>query len=182
MEETELGEENWFRSTRLIKAHQESITQCLRSTVPTWKHDSKEVAQSYLYDSHGLFLHRFFVPNDVRHTVLSYGDLTALYPLANDIRGAFVCAGLLVQGIKLLLEILYLIAVIFDLAFVLVVDGLHDLLTPSRTVHAYQPVSSSFCYPPWGCEHLGLWLLWIWTYTKSKTSCYNELGCTYCWC
>ena len=62
--------------------------------------------------------------------------------MANDIRGAFVCAGLLVQGIKLLLEILYLIAVIFDLAFVLVVDGLHDLLHLELFTHI------SLCPPP----------------------------------
>ena len=142
MEETELGEEKWFRSIRLIKAPKESITQCLRFTIPTWNHDSKEVIQSYLYDSHGLFLHRFFVPNDVRHTVLSYGDLTALYPLANDIWGAFVCAGLLVHGIDLLLEVLNLLTLQFDLAFVLVVDSLHDLLHLELFTHI------SLCPPP----------------------------------
>ena len=94
------------------------------------------------YGSHGLFLHRLFVPNDVRHAVLSYGDLAALYTLANDIRGAFVCAGLLVQGIKLLLEVLNLLALLFDLAFVLVVDGLHDLLHLELFTHI------SLCPPP----------------------------------
>ena len=95
-----------------------------------------------MYDSHALFLHRFFVPNDVRHTILSYGDLTALYPLANDIRGAFVCAGLLVHGIDLLLEVLNLLTLQFDLAFVLVVDSLHDLLHLELFTHI------SLCPPP----------------------------------
>ena len=55
--------------------------------------------------------------------------------MANDIRGAFVCAGLLVQGIKLLLEVLNLLALLFDLAFVLVVDSVHDLLHLELVTH-----------------------------------------------
>ena len=62
--------------------------------------------------------------------------------MANYIRGTLVCAGLLVQGTKLLLEALNLLALLFDLAFVLVVDGLHDLLHLELFTHI------SLCPPP----------------------------------
>ena len=49
-----------------------------------------KVALIHLYDSHWLFVQLFSVHNNVRHAVLSYDNLAAIYPLAQDIRGAFV--------------------------------------------------------------------------------------------
>ena len=72
---------------------------------------------------------------DVRHAVVSNGDLATINPLPKDVGSAFVLAGLLAQGVQLLLKVLYALALLFDLAVVLVVDGVHDLLHLELVTH-----------------------------------------------
>ena len=96
----------------------------------------------HLYDSHGLLKQLLSVRNDVRHAVLSYGNLTAIYPLTKDIGSTFVLAGFLAQGVQLLLKIRYTLTLLFDLAVVLVIDGIHDLLHLKLVAH------HSLCPPP----------------------------------
>ena len=55
--------------------------------------------------------------------------------MAEDAGGALVLAGLLAEGVELLLEVLYALALLFDLAVVLVVDGVHDLLHLELVAH-----------------------------------------------
>ena len=115
---------------------------CCKDTIPSFKQFSMIVALIHQYDSHGLLLQLFPICNDVRHAVLSYGNLTAIYPLTKDIRGSFVWAGLLAYGIELLLEVLDLLTVLFDIAFILIVDSLHDLLHLKLVAH------HRLCPPP----------------------------------
>ena len=84
----------------------------------------------------------FSILNNVRHAVFSYGNLTAIYPLAKDIGSTFVLAGFLAQGVQLLLKILYTLTLLFDFAVVLVIDGIHDLLHLKLVAH------HSLCPPP----------------------------------
>ena len=81
-----------------------------------------------LYVSHGLLQHILTVLDDVWHAVVSNGDFTAVYPLAQDTSCSFILAGLVAQCIELLLEALDLLALLFHLAFILVVHSVHDLL------------------------------------------------------
>ena len=55
---------------------------CCKDTIPSFKQISMIVALIHQYDSHWLFMHLFSVPNDVGHSVLSYGNFAAIYPLA----------------------------------------------------------------------------------------------------
>ena len=55
--------------------------------------------------------------------------------MAEDAGGALVLAGLLAEGVELLLEVLYALALLFDLTVVLVIDGVHDLLHLKLVAH-----------------------------------------------
>ena len=79
---------------------------------------------------------------DVWHAVLSYGNVPAIYPLTKDISSTFVLAGFLAQGVQLLLKIRYTLTLLFDLAVVLIIDGIHDLLHLKLVAH------HSLCPPP----------------------------------
>ena len=96
----------------------------------------------HLYDSQWLFVQLFSVHDNVRHAVLSYGNFTAIYPLAKDICSPFVLTGFLAQGVQLLLKIRYTLTLLFDLAVVLLIDGIHDLLHLKLVSH------HSLCPPP----------------------------------
>ena len=66
---------------------------------------------------------------------MSYGDLAAVNPLAEDTGCALVLAGFLAEGVELLLEVLYALALLFDLTVILVIDGVHDLLHLKLVAH-----------------------------------------------
>ena len=89
----------------------------------------------HLHVSHGLLQRILAVLDDVWHTVLSYGDLAAVNPLAEDTGCALVLAGLLAEGVELLLKVLDLRTLLFHLAIVLVVDGVHDLFHFELVAH-----------------------------------------------
>ena len=55
--------------------------------------------------------------------------------MAEDTGCALVLAGLLAEGVELLLEVLDPLTLLFDLAVVLVVDGVHDLLHLELVAH-----------------------------------------------
>ena len=62
--------------------------------------------------------------------------------MAEDTSCALVLAGLLAEGVELLLKVLDLRTLLFHLAIVLVVDGVHDLLHLELVAH------HSLCPPP----------------------------------
>ena len=99
------------------------------------KHISIISELSHLCNSHGLFRQIFPVSYDVRHAILSNGNFAAINPLPQDVSSPFILAGLLAQGVQLLLKVLYALALLFDLAVVLVVDGVHDLLHLELVTH-----------------------------------------------
>ena len=117
-------------------------TDYRKDTIPSLKQLSMIFALIHLYDSHWLFVQLFSVHDNVRHAVLSYGNLTAIYPLAKDICSPFVLTGFLAQGVQLLLKIRYTLTLLFDLAVVLIIDGIHDLLHFKLVAH------HSLCPPP----------------------------------
>ena len=55
--------------------------------------------------------------------------------MAEDTSCALVLAGLLAEGVELLLKVLDLRTLLFHLAIVLVVDGVHDLLHLKLVAH-----------------------------------------------
>ena len=55
--------------------------------------------------------------------------------MAEDTSCALVLAGLLAEGVELLLKVLDLRTLLFHLAIVLVVDGVHDLLHLELVAH-----------------------------------------------
>ena len=117
-------------------------TDYRKDTIPSFKQLSMIFGLIHLYDSHWLFVQLFSVHDNVRHAVLSYGNFTAIYPLAKDICSPFVLTGFLAQGVQLLLKIRYTLTLLFDLAVVLLIDGIHDLLHFKLVAH------HSLCPPP----------------------------------
>ena len=115
---------------------------CRKDTIHSCKQFCMKDALIHLYDSHWLLKQLLSVRNDVRHTVLSYGNLTAIYPLPQDIGSTFVLAGFLAQGVQLLLKIRYTRTLLFDFAVVFFIDGIHDLLHLKLVAH------HSLCPPP----------------------------------
>ena len=99
-------------------------------------------ALSQQHDSHWFPKQIFSVRYDVWHTVFSYGNLAAIYPLPKDFGSTFILTGFLAQRVQLLLKVLYVFTLLFDLAVVLVVDGFHDLLHLKLVAH------HSLCPPP----------------------------------
>ena len=59
-----------------------------------------------LIESHLLIKQLLSIANDIWHTVLSDCDFTAVDPLPQDIGSTFVRAGILAQGVQLLLKVL----------------------------------------------------------------------------
>ena len=117
------------------------------------KHISIISELSHLCNSHGLFRQIFPVSYDVRHAILSNGNFAAINPLPQDVSSPFILAGLLAQGVQLLLKVLYKLALLFDLAFVLIINGIHNLfhfvlvthlrLCPSSLAACFQDMHTS---------------------------------------
>ena len=132
-----------------------------------------------LYASHGLLQHILAVLDDIWHAVVSNGDFAAIYPLAQDTSCPFILAGLVAQCVELLLEVLDLLTLLFHLAVILVVHGVHDLLHLELvTHHRLSALSLASCLedmhtPAFSCYEYE-------RDTSVRKGRYTNESCTYC--
>ena len=95
-----------------------------------------------LTQSHGLLKLLFSITNDVGHSVIANLNLPTFNPLTKDIGCTFVLTRFLTHIIELFLKAHNVIALLFHLAVILVVDGIHDLLQLKLIAHL------RLCSPP----------------------------------
>ena len=86
-------------------------------------------------ESHGDLRLILSIANDIWHAIGSDNDFSAFNPLPQNVSCAFIVTCFLTHGIELILETLDAFALVFDLALVLVIDCIHDLLNLVLVAH-----------------------------------------------